>query len=115
MKKLKRDQNRKRMLRKLSFGLLGSPIRENYTQRELWLRTNRLHREFVTDILRDVTATGCDWFDQDRVDRMVKEFMRGKDYLWSKLMEVTTILVWFDLFQKNRPIGFKLGTPSPKD
>ncbi len=93
------------LLRRLTRGRIDPRDRDQYLHRELWLRRDPTYREEVLGTLRDVGATGCDLFDQTKVDRLVAGLLRGKNWHFAPLMQIYSTVVWFDLFQRRRPAG----------
>ncbi len=96
MKSLKRQK----WLRKYSLGLINIRNRDAYNHRETWLRKNREFRNLMIGTLSDIQCSGCELFDQGKINRMFQRFDQGRDYLFRPLMQVATVVIWFDLFMK---------------
>ena len=96
---------RLRRIRRWSFGRLNPRSRYAYNHREVWLRTNARFREEMLGVLGNVAAGGCDLFDQARIDRLVRGFERGRDWLYADLSQIYTVAVWYDLFLKGGERG----------
>jgi hypothetical protein len=101
-----------KLVRKLSLGRINYRSRATYHDREAWLRTNRVYRDEIVGVLRNVSGSGCDFLVQSKVDALLKEFDRGKDWYWHNLMQIYTTLVWHEQFLRSathgrdlRPVG----------
>lgn len=104
MRKMERNQR----ITRYSLGLINPRDRDAYAHRETWLRKNKAFRGLVTDLLADVDRSGCDYFDQEKVDRLFKGFLRGRNYWFKPVLQVASVLLWHDLFIKNPPKGAAL-------
>ncbi len=96
-------------IRRWSLGLLNPKSRYAYNHREVWLRTNKRFRTEMTGVLRDLGATGCDLFDQHKVNSLLRGFDRGRDWLYADLSQIYAVGIWYDLFQTHVPAGAELG------
>lgn len=94
MKRLRRQAT----IRKYSFGLINPRNSDAYNHRETWLRKNRKFRTLMSGVLGNIEETGCDWFDQNKINSLFKRFDQGRDYLFRPLMQVATVALWHELF-----------------
>lgn len=94
-----------KFVRKLSFGRINYRSRATYHDREAWLRRDKVYRDEITGVLGNVAGSGCDFIVQSKVDRLLREFDRGKDWYWHDLMQVYSTLVWHDQFLRTAPRG----------
>ncbi len=103
---------RLKKIRRWSFGRLNPRSRYAYNHREVWLRTNRVFRSELLGVLRDVRATGCDLFSQERVDRLIRGFDLGRDWLYADLGQIYAVCVWHQLFLQDDHGAADLGPRS---
>lgn len=94
-----------KFIRKLTRGRVNPRSRAAYHDREAWLRKNRVYRDEIVGTLSNVAASGCDFMSQGRVDRLLGEFDKGKDWYFHNLMQVYTSLVWHEQFLRSAPRG----------
>lgn len=85
-------------IRTLSRGRINPRSRDSYLDRGAWLRRNRVYRDELYGVLADVGATGCDWFDQAKVDALRGQLDRGLDGHFHALAQVYTMIVWHEQF-----------------
>jgi hypothetical protein len=96
------------LVRKFSRGRLNPRDRTTYNDRPAWVRRNRVFHDEFHGVLADVGATGCDWFDQAKVDALRAELNRGKDWHFHTLAQVYTAVVWHGQFLRDAPAGADL-------
>ncbi len=92
-----------RNLKRYSLGMINPRNKDNYLHRKSWLRKNAAFHEVVSNALADVSVGGCDFFDQARVDNLFQRFMHGRDYLFRPVMQVASLLIWYELFIDKPP------------
>ncbi|MBU0740813.1 hypothetical protein KKG45_08285 [bacterium] len=97
-----------KLVRKLTRGRINPRSRVTYHDREAWLRKNKVYRDEITGVLSDVAASGCDFILQAKVDRLLSEFDKGKDWYFHNLMQIYTSLVWHEQFLRSAPRGCEL-------
>jgi hypothetical protein len=79
-------------------GRINLRSRDSYIDRPAWLRRNKIFRDEVQGVLSGVGATGCEWFDQKKVDALRNGLDRGQDHLFHILAQIYTMVVWHELF-----------------
>jgi asparagine synthetase B (glutamine-hydrolysing) len=95
-------------VRKASRGRLNPRDRSAYNDRPAWVRRNRVFRDEFNGVLADVGSTGCDWFDQAKVDAIRADLNHGKDWHFHALAQVYTMVVWHGQFLRDAPVAADL-------
>ncbi len=97
-----------KFIRKLTRGRINPRSRVTYHDREAWLRKNKVYRAEITGVLSNVAASGCDFMVQAKVDWLLAELDKGKDWYFHSLMQIYTMLVWHEQFLRSAPRGREL-------
>lgn len=92
-------------LRRYSRGRINLRSRDSYLDRAAWLRRSRVFRDEMHGVLADVGATGCDWFNQAKVDALRNDLDRGQDQHFHSLAQVYTMVVWHGQFLRDADRG----------
>lgn len=92
-------------LRRLSRGRVNLRSRDSYLDRVAWLRRKGAFRDEMYGVLADVGATGCDWFDQRKIDALRRALDEGADQHFHDLAQVYTMVVWHGQFLQDAAPG----------
>jgi hypothetical protein len=110
LEKRARYLNRLAKIRRWSMGRINPKSRHSYNHREVWLRTNPAFRREMLGVLRDIRSTGCDLFDQAKLNRRIREFDHGRDWIFPELSQAYTVGVWWEQFMGSAVSGADLET-----
>ncbi len=85
-------------VQRISHGHINPRNPVMYQQREVWLRKEKGLRDVILPMLHDVAHCGMDYFDQQKINTLLKEYDKGKFYYFETIAKLFTVLAWFRLF-----------------
>ncbi len=101
-KNLKRDLKQKFIYYtgRLSKGRISIKDNDTYIHNSVWLKKDKAFRAFVLDNIDDIDNLGIDFLDRKKILRLLESHDEGKDYLFSIISRIVTVILWYKMFVK---------------